>query len=190
MDASFADVSGTKRGVARAPSDVRMDLDHQTYLKMLLCEIADRLESIIGREDAESFLFASGAAVGRWLAAQYDEELGGLPSDPARLAEILVDLRHRIGGDFAIDDVSGSRIRLVIGQCPYGPRGHGLTPLCAITSSIVGRIAAEGSGYAAVHLAETIAEGAMACHVIVDLDEQASDAECREYFRIGTGTDG
>ena len=65
-----------------------------------------------------------------------------------QLAEVLVDLKRRIEGQFYIIEESDDRIVLGNCACPFGDKVIGRPSMCMMTSNVFGVIAAENLGYA------------------------------------------
>ncbi len=101
-----------------------------------------------------------------------------------QIAEVFVDLKKRIHGDFYIIEQTDDKIVLGNRVCPFGEKVMNRPSMCMMTSNVFGSIAAENLGYAKVELQETIAEGAPGCRVVVYLKptEEAEEASGMEYF--------
>jgi predicted ArsR family transcriptional regulator len=101
-----------------------------------------------------------------------------------QVSAVLVDLKRRIQGDFFVVEEAEDRIVLGNRACPFGEFVVGRPSLCMMTSNVFGSIAAENLGYAAVSLAQTIAQGHPECRVVVDLrPSERAEPSVREYFR-------
>ncbi len=101
-----------------------------------------------------------------------------------QVADVLVDLKRRIQGDFFIVEETEDRIVLGNRTCPFGELVRDRPSLCMMTSNVFGHIAAQNLGYAAVDLERTIAQGHPDCRVTVYL--RASEEvplAAREYHR-------
>jgi hypothetical protein len=72
-----------------------------------------------------------------------------------QVADVLVDLKRRIQGEFYVIEKNENKIVLGNRACPFG--GH--PSMCMKTSNVFGAIAAEDLGFAKVELRETIAKG-------------------------------
>ncbi|HSL75773.1 MAG TPA: methanogen output domain 1-containing protein [Candidatus Limnocylindrales bacterium] len=168
--------------VAEAP----VELDRDVFLRSLLRELAGTLEEVVGIEEASGFVSVVGDRIGRAIDRDYRNALGEPVLSRDRLADVLVDLKRRIEGDFYLIDVDEDRIVLGNRACPFGDKVLGRPSLCMMTSNVFGSIAAGNMGYAKVELEETIAQGDGGCRVTVFLrpsaDALASDG--REYFGV------
>jgi predicted ArsR family transcriptional regulator len=169
-------------------SGATVDLGRDLFLRSLLRELAGTLEEVVGLEEAAGFISVVGARMGHQIDAAYRTALGRPALDAGQVADVLVDLKRRIEGDFAVESIDEDRIVLTNRACPFGDKVIGRPSLCMMTSNVFGSIAADNLGYAKVELQETIAEGDTGCRVTVHLRPTvaALDAEGREYF--GTGT--
>ena len=114
----------------------------------------------------------------------------------SQVAEVLVDLKRRIQGDFFVIEETPDRIVLGNRACPFGELVRDRPSLCMMTSNVFGYIAAQNLGYARVELNNTIAMGHPGCKVVVYLRPVAeSGIGVREYFRddklepLATGSD-
>jgi hypothetical protein len=102
-----------------------------------------------------------------------------------QVAQVLVDLKRRIQGDFFIIEETDDAIVLGNRACPFGDKVLDRTSMCMMTSNVFGAIAAENLGYAKVELQQTIARGDAGCRVVVYLKPtpEAQEAQGREYFQ-------
>ena len=159
-------------------------LERDIFLRRLLRELSGTLQDVVGVSEAAGYISVVGGAMGEQIDAQYRAALGVARLTREQVAQVLVDLKRRIQGDFFIIEETEERIVLGNRACPFGETVRGRPSLCMMTSNVFGRIAAQNLGYARVDLEATIAEGHPGCRVIVHL--QPSDADAgngREYFR-------
>jgi predicted ArsR family transcriptional regulator len=165
-------------------ADADVPLDRDRFLRSLLRELAGTLEDIVGIDEAAGFISVVGQRIGRQIDADYKAALGTDRLDTAQVAEVLVDLKHRIRGGFFPVLVADDRLEFGNTACPFAEKVVDRPSLCMMTSNVFGSIAADNLGYAKVELAETIAQGAPGCRVIVHLQPSpaALVAEGREYF--------
>lgn len=160
-------------------------LDKDLFMRKFLRELSGALQDVVGLEAAEGYISTVGSIMGEWINNQYRAayDVGNL--DYKQIAQVFVDLKGRIGGDFFI--VSLDEEKIVIGnrKCPFGEMSHERPSLCMMTSNVFGRIAADNLGYARVELGETIATGASNCSITVHLkrDNRTHERD-REYFGI------
>lgn len=160
----------------------------EVFLLQLVSQLSKTLEDVVGLEDAEGFISLVGARIGKLLNADYHTASCVNESfDLETVARILVDLKHRIDGNFKIDSLSPDKIVLLNSRCPFGDKVIGKPSLCMMTSNVFGRITADNLGYAKVELDETIAKSDGRCRIVIHLVyEQAEDNSAREYFQDTT----
>lgn len=160
-------------------------LDRDLFLRTMLRELSGALQDVVGLEEAAGFISVVGQRVGDQINDEYRQALGcGVLSRP-QVAEVMVDLKRRIQGDFSIVSQDDERIVLANTTCPFGDKVLGRPSMCMMTSNVFGVIAAENLGQAKVVLERTIAQGDAGCRVVVHLadTEDARAAHGREYFK-------
>lgn len=164
-------------------ADVKLDRD--VFMRTLVRELATSLESVVGLEEASGYISLVGQSVGEQINASYTAALGIERFSREQVAEVLVDLKQRIKGDFYVISVDEEKIVLGSRSCPFAEKVLGRESMCMMTSNMFGTIAARHLGYAQVELEETIARGAPGCRVVVHLvpqrDESVQDRG-REYY--------
>ncbi|SEN89872.1 hypothetical protein SAMN04488011_107169 [Palleronia pelagia] len=161
-----------------------LDLDRDLFLRQLVRDLSGTLESVVGLDLAEGYISAVGSNVGHWIDRSYKDALETDRLTATQVAEVCVDLKRRIGGDFYL--ISATQEELVFGnrRCPFGAAVMDRPSLCMMTSNVFGRISADNLGYARVELEETIARGDPGCRVVVRLEKTPdTKATEREYFR-------
>jgi predicted ArsR family transcriptional regulator len=162
---------------------VAVPLDRDTFLRTLIRELSGTLQDVVGMEEAAGFISVVGQNMGRQIDAAYRDALGVERLEQAAVADVLVDLKRRIEGDFFVIEQDARRIVLGNRACPFAEKVIGRPAMCMMTSNVFGSIAADNLGYAKVVLEETIAQGHDGCRVVVYLDPDAApDAAGREYF--------
>ena len=170
----------------RAPLSARdVPLDRDIFLRTLIRELAGTLQDVVGLEEASGFISVVGQNMGRQMDRDYKAALGIDHLTRDQVADVLVDLKRRIHGDFFIIEQDDDRIVLGNRACPFAEKVVGRPAMCMMTSNVFGSIAAENLGYAKVELAETIAAGHAGCRVIVHLrpTPAADRAVGREYVK-------
>jgi predicted ArsR family transcriptional regulator len=160
-------------------------LDRDVFLRTLLRELAGTLQEVVGLEEASGFVSVVGQRIGDQLDRTYRSALGAVSLDRQQVADVLVDLKRRIRGDFFVIEASDDKLVLGNRMCPFADKVIGRPALCMMTSNVFGAIASENLGYAKVVIEEAIARGDAGCRVVVHLRATtASDAsDGREYFR-------
>ena len=149
----------------------------------LIRELSGTLQDVVGLEEASGFISVVGQRIGDQINQDYKAALEVDELTRPQVAEVLVDLKRRIQGDFFV--IGGKRGCIVLGNraCPFGDKVIGRPSMCMMTSNVFGVIAAENLGYARVVLEETIATGSPGCRVVVHLKPNpAQPANGREYF--------
>lgn len=157
-------------------------LDRDVFLRSLLRRLTGTLEDLVGIDETSGFVSVVGDEIGHLIDDEYKRALGTDHLDADQVAAVLVDLKRRIQGDFAVTHQDEDRIEFGNRACPFGDQVLGRPSLCMMTSNVFGSITAENLGYARVELLETIAEGDPGCHVVVHLRPTAEATPGREYF--------
>lgn len=165
--------------------ELEVPLDRDVFLRNLLRELAGALEEAVGLGEASGFISVVGQAIGDQINRDYKQALGVSELNREQVADVLVDLKRRIQGDFYIIEQDDEKIVLGNRACPFGDKVLDRPSMCMMTSNVFGAIAAENLGYAKVELQETIARGHSGCRVVIHLKPtRKSDAtEGREYFK-------
>jgi predicted ArsR family transcriptional regulator len=166
-------------------SAASVELDRDVFLRTLIRELSGTLQDVVGLDEAAGFVSIVGQNMGRQIDRAYRAALEADRLDAAQVADVLVDLKRRIEGDFYIIEQDEDRIVLGNRACPFGDKVLGRPAMCMMTSNVFGAIAADNLGYARVVLEETIAAGDGGCRVVVHLDPasgRAGEDAGREYF--------
>jgi len=158
-------------------------LNRDVFLRSLVRELAGTLENVVGMADALGFISVVGQNIGQQMEADYKAALKVGSLSREQVADVLVDLKHRIQGDFYVVEESEEKIVLGNRACPFGDKVIDRPSLCMITSNVFGNIAANNLGYARVVLNETIATGSSGCLVTIYLKQDSNPDEGREYFQ-------
>jgi predicted ArsR family transcriptional regulator len=171
--------------VPKHPSTVKLPLDRDGFLRTLLRHLAGTLQDVVGTDEAAGFISVVGQEMGSEIGAMYRHALEVDRLTAQQVAEVLVDLKRRIQGDFFVIAQDDDKIVLGNRACPFQEKVVGRPALCMMTSNVFGSIASSELGFAKVELAETIADGAAGCRVVVYLKPgtEADAAEGREYHR-------
>jgi predicted ArsR family transcriptional regulator len=159
-------------------------LERDLFLRTLVRELAGTLQDVVGLEEASGFISVVGQRMGTQINDDYKAALSVSKLDRAQVADVLVDLKRRIQGDFFVIEQTDERILLGNRRCPFAEKVIGRPAMCMMTSNVFGSIAAQNLGYAKVRLEETIAEGAAGCRVTVYLKptSEAQREPGREYL--------
>lgn len=175
--------------VGKSVSDLDVSLERDVFLRTLIRELSGTLEDVVGIEEASGYISVVGQNVGDLINDEYKRALSVSQLSREQVAEVLVDLKARIKGDFYIIEEDDEKIVFGNRACPFAEKVLGRESMCMMTSNVFGAIAAENLGYAKVELQETIARGDPGYRVVVYLKPNAeSDArEGREYYgHVGT----
>lgn len=161
-------------------------LDRDRFLRSLLRELAGTLEDVVGIDEAAGYVSIVGGAIGEQIDREYRTALDVEQLTRAQTAEVLVDLKRRIEGDFYIIEETEDRIVLGNRRCPFGEHVEGRPSLCMMTSNVFGTIAAGNLGYARVRIEQAIARGDPGCRIVVHLKPvDTPEHDSREYFGPG-----
>ncbi|MEU6095129.1 methanogen output domain 1-containing protein [Streptomyces sp. NPDC047079] len=166
-----------------AETDVGLDRD--VFMRTLVRELATSLESVVGLEEASGYISLVGQSVGSQINASYTTALNVERLTREQVADVLVDLKQRIEGDFYLISQDDEKIVLGSRSCPFGDKALGRDSMCMMTSNVFGIIAAQNLGYARVELEETIARGHAGCRVVVHLSPRLDEEDelvTREYY--------
>jgi predicted ArsR family transcriptional regulator len=164
--------------------EAEIPLERDIFLRRLLRELAGTLQDVVGMQEASGYISVVGAAVGEQIDGTYRRALGVERLSRAQVAEVLVDLKRRIQGDFRVVEETEDRIVLANRACPFGEFVVGRPSLCMMTSNVFGHVTAENLGYAGVEIDRAIALGHPDCRVVVHLRPvEEPGPGTREYFR-------
>jgi len=160
-------------------------LERDIFLRSLLRELAGALQDIVGLEEASGFISVVGQRMGDQINQSYKEALQVSELSQSQVADVLVDLKQRIQGDFYVIEENEDKIVFGNRACPFGDKVLGRPALCMMTSNVFGSIAADNLGYGKVVLQDTIARGDPGCRVVLYLrpTDEAQSEDGREYFK-------
>lgn len=164
--------------------DLPIALERDVFLRTLIRELAGTLQDVVGMEEASGFISVVGQRVGDQINESYRNALAVSNLSRGQVAEVLVDLKRRIQGDFFILEESDDKIVFGNRACPFAEKVIGRPALCMMTSNVFGTIAADNLGYSKVVIERSIAQGDPDCRVVVHL-KPTPEAEAimgREYF--------
>jgi predicted ArsR family transcriptional regulator len=166
-------------------ADLPIPLERDVFLRTLLRHLAGTLQKVVGLDEASGFISVVGQEMGDEINYAYKNALGISELSREQVAEVLVDLKRRIQGDFFVIAEDDEKIVLGNRACPFAEKVVGRPALCMMTSNVFGSIAAQNLGYAKVVIEEAIALGDPGCRVVVYLKQNAqTDASMgREYFK-------
>ncbi len=167
------------------PAEAPVFLERDIFLRSLVRELAGTLEDVVGIDEAAGYISLVGQQIGDWINREYQQAMGIEHFTAEQIAEVLVDLKKRIQGDFYVLEQDKDKIVFGNRACPFGDKVIGRPSMCMMTSNVFGVITADHLGYARVELDETIAQGSPGCRVVVHLKRspEAGDMTGREYFK-------
>ena len=170
-----------------APPIEQLDvsLERDLFLRTLIRELSGTLQEVVGLDEASGFVSIVGQRIGDQINSEYKDALGVKTLTREQVADVLVDLKRRIQGDFYIIEQDDEKIVLGNRTCPFAEKVLDRPALCMMTSNVFGVIAAENLGYGKVVLEQAIARRDPGCRVVVYLrqSEEADASEGREYFQ-------
>lgn len=159
------------------------NLTAERFFADTVCSLAGTIESVVGLTDASAFVAQVGSDIGQKISGEYRAAHGGtLPRDPRAIADILADLKHRIGGEFRVVSADKDKLVLTASRCPFAERVEGKPSLCMMTTNVFGRVVANANGYARVDIDEAIALGHGRCHVTVHLRRPDDREQGNDFF--------
>ena len=160
-------------------------LERDVFLRSLIRELSGTLQDVVGLDEAAGFVSVVGQRIGEHINDEYRSALQLDQLTREQVADVLVDLKRRIQGDFYIIEQDDEKIVLGNRACPFAEKVKDRPALCMMTSNVFGVIAAENLGYGKVALEQTIAQGDPGCRVVVYLKPtpEAEAAAGREYFQ-------
>ncbi len=144
--------------------------DRDRFLRRFLIEVMGLLEEVVGPEGAEGIIARAGMSIGRWLDRNYRDAHGAERLDPRQVAAAMVEIHTAVDGELEILEATTDRIVLDGHRCPFGRIVIGRPQLCMLTSTFIGRIAADNLGYARIDLERTIARGDGHCRIVAYLN--------------------
>lgn len=166
-------------------SELAIPLERDVFLRTLLRHLAGTLQKVVGLEEASGFISVVGQEMGDEINRSYKDALAVSSLTRGQVADVLVDLKRRIQGDFYVIEQNDDKIVVGNRACPFAEKVLGRPALCMMTSNVFGSIAADNLGYAKVTIEQAIARGDAGCRVIVYLKPtpEADAAQGREYFK-------
>ena len=171
--------SGQKLHLHQIPISINQS---DFYLKTLI-ELNSVLENFVGESESAAFMNHVAQHLSDLFLNMYQTGTEKTQFTPHQLAEILVDLKRRIGGSFSIIGVTNKHIVLGNTMCPFGNAVLGRPSMCQMTATVFGKIVADSNGYAGIKIDKSIANGDGHCHVKILLEPDNNDTEVlREYF--------
>jgi len=166
-------------------SELSLPLERDLFLRTLLRHLAGTLQTVVGLDEASGFISVVGQEIGNEMNDGYRNALAVPSLNREQVADVLVDLKRRIQGDFFVIEQDDEKIVLGNRACPFGDKVLDRPALCMMTSNVFGVIAAKNLGYSKVVIQEAIARGDVGCRVVVYLrpTDESEAMTGREYFK-------
>lgn len=170
----------------RQASQAEVPLERDLFLRTLIRHLAGTLEDVVGLNEASGFVSVVGQRIGEEINGAYKQALALEKLDREQVAQVLVDLKRRIQGDFYVIEQDDEKIVFGNRACPFAEKVLDRPSMCMMTSNVFGAIASDNLGYAKVALEQTIAQGHGGCRVVVYIKPtaEAEAAEGREYVKV------
>ncbi len=143
-------------------------LNGQVFFAKLLTQYALIHEKIIGSA-AEEYIRQLGLRTGEWLEGYYSKKNEQWTVE--KYVDVLIDISHKINGQFEIDTIESDYIVVKANKDPFGELVNDSPHLWAITSSVFGGIAARRLGYGKVDLRQKMVNGDPVFEVAVYFNE-------------------
>ena len=134
------------------------------FLSKLITQYAFIHEKTVGKTAGE-YIRQIGLRTGEWIEDFYGNREDDWSVD--KYAEVIVDLKNSIGGEFYISTITPDYVIVKANRCPFGEMVKDAPHLCNMTSSVFGGIASRKFGYGKVDLKKRIAVGDFGCEVVV-----------------------
>lgn len=145
------------------------DYVRQQFLLAVAVNLAQRIEFRSGPDEAASLINEVGTQVGYEFERSYRASHGiEGPLTNRQMADLFVELKAAIDGDFYVIEIEEDRIVLGNNACPFGEVVKTAPSLCQMTSAVFGGIASRNRGDSRVKLDERIAVGDPGCRVVVE----------------------
>ncbi|KMJ58528.1 sigma-54 dependent transcriptional regulator [Bacillus sp. LL01] len=134
------------------------------FLSKLITQYAFIHEKTVGKTAGE-YIRQIGLRTGEWIEDFYGNREDEWTVD--KYAEVIVDLKNAIGGEFRISFINPEYVVVKSNRCPFGEMVKDAPHLCNMTSSVFGGIASRKFGYSMVDLKKRIAVGDLECEVVI-----------------------
>lgn len=158
-------------------------MERDEFFRELLRVLADKLEDVVGIQEAEGYISLVGSSMGEQVNAAAKASLGVDKMTIEQVADTIVDFKTRLGANFRIEGIEDDKMTLISNTCPFGDKIVGHPSLCMVNSTVVGVVVSDSTGYAKVEVKESIAKGACACRVVVHLTRESGEgATGLEFF--------
>lgn len=106
-----------QRGVKEV-QDASVPLERDGFLRSLLRHLTGTLQDVVGMEEASGFISVVAQKMGEEINASYKSHLNLPNLSRQQVADVLVDLKRRIQGEFYVIEESDEKIVLGNKKCP------------------------------------------------------------------------
>jgi hypothetical protein len=110
--------------------------------------------AVVGIEEASGYISIVGSAIGEQINQDYRRAYEVSSLSREQVADVLVDLKRRIEGNFFIIEEDEGKNVLGTTACPFAEKVIRRRSMCMMTSKVLGHIAAENLGYGKVECNE------------------------------------
>jgi hypothetical protein len=101
----------TRSAAAKA---LKVPLDRDVFTRTLVRELAGALEDVVGIEEASGYISLVGSAIGEKINQDYRRAYEVSSLSREQVADVLVDLKRRIQGNFFIIEKTRKRLSSAI----------------------------------------------------------------------------
>ena len=116
-------------------SELPIPLERDVFLRTLLRHLAGTLQKVVGLEEASGFISVVGQEMGDEINRSYKDALAVSNLSREQVADVLVDLKRRIQGDFYIIEQDDEKIVLGNRACPFAEKVIGRRRPCRLPRS-------------------------------------------------------
>src|SRR5689334_23639444 len=102
------------QGRAAAVRALEIPLDRDVFTRTLIRELAGALEDVVGIEEASGYISIVGSAIGEQINQDYRRAYEVSSLSRGQVADVLVDLKRRIQGNFFIIQEDEDRLSSAI----------------------------------------------------------------------------
>lgn len=160
-----------------------------SFLQAFIVQSVKVAESNISKKASEpdKYIEQVGLTASQCLEEGVRESLGYSGTiTPDQYADIIINIKNRIGGNFSRASSPPGTIRVVNSCCPFGNSVREAPELCRMTASVFGGIAARNFGYGKIELRKRIALNDNHCEVCIYTNPvDAQDKPGDEYHSEG-----
>lgn len=101
---------------------LNLSLERDVFLRTLIRELSGTLQDVVSLEEASGFISVVGERMVTQLNQDYKSGLEVSNLSRKQVADILVDLKKRIQGDFYVIEQNDEKIVFGNRTCPFGDK--------------------------------------------------------------------